>query len=160
MVSRGSQLRVRTGSHGIEVAKKSPSRSGSRSRSRSRSPRLHRNRSRSRSPRRRDQRSRRSPSYSQSRSRSRSRSPPRTHNRRSFSRSPARSPRRRSRTPEDEEVSEAFIRTVAAEVKGHGEEYAESLQEREESNARYAFLKPGVSLSSHVSKYPCCSPCR
>lgn len=48
---------------------------------------------------------------------------------------------------DEEEVSEQFIRTVAAEVKGHGEEYAKNLQEREASNARYGFLKHGVSFT-------------
>lgn len=33
-----------------------------------------------------------------------------------------------------------FIRTVAAEVKGHNDKYEETLREREKGNARYAFL--------------------
>ena len=43
-----------------------------------------------------------------------------------------------------------FVRTVAAEVKGHGEEYAKSLRERERTNPKYAFLKPGVSFLACV----------
>ncbi|OCH95143.1 hypothetical protein OBBRIDRAFT_831241 [Obba rivulosa] len=42
---------------------------------------------------------------------------------------------------EEEDISEQFIRTVAAEVKGHEAEYEDSLREREQSNPKYAFLK-------------------
>ncbi|KAI0093223.1 hypothetical protein BDY19DRAFT_415576 [Irpex rosettiformis] len=141
----------------LYVVKKSRSDSRSRSRSRSRSPRRHirdqdRSRSPSRSPRRhrsysdeRDhyRRSRRSWSRSRSASYSRSRSPPspRHRNRRSYDHS------RRTRSPspveDEEQVSETFIRVVAAEVKGHGDDYEKSLQERELSNPQYAFLKRG-----------------
>ncbi|KAI0775702.1 hypothetical protein BD413DRAFT_602894 [Trametes elegans] len=54
--------------------------------------------------------------------------------------------RRRSRTPpppqvlQDDEVTDTFIKTVAAEVRGHDAEYEQTLQERERSNAKYAFL--------------------
>ncbi|GBE81127.1 hypothetical protein SCP_0308530 [Sparassis crispa] len=130
------------------------SRSRSMSRSRSRSPRGHgrsreherrrsisRSRSRDRN-RSRDFRHLRSRSWGRSRSRSRSR-------RRSFSRprrfdSHSRSPRRRhSRSPmspEEEEVTEQFIRTVAGEVHGHDAEYEDSLRDRERANPKYAFL--------------------
>ena len=47
---------------------------------------------------------------------------------------------------DEEEISDQFIRTVAAEVKGHGEEYAKNLMEREQANPKYAFLKPGVGF--------------
>ncbi|EKM54545.1 uncharacterized protein PHACADRAFT_185461 [Phanerochaete carnosa HHB-10118-sp] len=136
---------------------RSHSRSNSRSRSRSRSPRRHRSGSRSlrRRSHSRDRDHRRSYSQSVSRSRSRSRSGSRfrherrrSYSRRRDSRSHSR-PRFRSRSrsrgrpSDEEEISEQFIRTVAAEVKGHGEEYARSLQEREQSNPKYGFLKPG-----------------
>ncbi|CDO77314.1 hypothetical protein BN946_scf184775.g4 [Trametes cinnabarina] len=54
--------------------------------------------------------------------------------------------RRRSRTPppqvlEDDEVTDTFIRTVAAEVRGHDAEYEETLREREKANSKYAFLR-------------------
>ncbi|KII92895.1 hypothetical protein PLICRDRAFT_155797 [Plicaturopsis crispa FD-325 SS-3] len=74
------------------------------------------------------------------RSSRRSRSP-------SWSRSRSRSPLRGSRSPvrrglnEDEEaVTDAFIRTVALEVRGHGAKYEASLRERERNNAKYAFM--------------------
>ncbi|KAH9949544.1 hypothetical protein B0H21DRAFT_777161 [Amylocystis lapponica] len=141
------------------VAKKPKSRSPSRSRSRSRSPDKPRERSRSRS---RSPSRRRSPSRSRSpdrarlrgfrsaRSPSRSRSPRR---RRSYSRERhfggrSRSPRgRHSKSPlgrggvEEDDISDQFIKTVAAEVKGHDAEYEDSLRERERSNPKYAFLK-------------------
>ncbi|KAI0321167.1 hypothetical protein OF83DRAFT_1100964 [Amylostereum chailletii] len=110
-------------------------------------PREHR-RSRSRSPARpvHNARRSRSPTYSPSRSYSRSVSPP-PRRKRSFSRSRrdrrSRSPPRRSydRAPsEDDEVTDAFIRTVAYEVRGHGEKYERQLKEREKNNARYAFV--------------------
>jgi U2-associated protein SR140 len=119
-------------------------------------------RSRSRSPARRHH-----PSHSRSRSRSRSRdrhrtsrhSPSRDYHQRSYSRSRygrshSRSPyRRRSRSQSparDDEVTEKFIRTVAAEVIGHGEDgkYEQGLIEREKHNSRYTFMtKRSVSIS-------------
>ncbi|VDB87336.1 unnamed protein product [Peniophora sp. CBMAI 1063] len=94
----------------------------------------------------------RSPSHSPSpprRSSRRSRSPP--HRARGHSRS--RSPRgyrsdsrsrhdRRDRSPltDDDETSAGYIRTVASEVRGHGDKYEESLREREKTNSRYGFL--------------------
>jgi hypothetical protein len=109
-------------------------------------------RSRSRSPRG-YRRSRHSRSRSYSRSRSRSRSPRHGHNYHRDSRS--RSPRRRrsrsrSRSPviAEEEVTDTFIRTVAAEVKGQGEQFETHLLEQEQDNAKYGFLHPQVRLRS------------
>ncbi|KAJ7091166.1 hypothetical protein C8R44DRAFT_719846 [Mycena epipterygia] len=106
---------------------------GQRSRSRSRSPVRERHHGHGHS-------SRRSPSPW---SRSRSRSP----RRRSYSRSrrhdDSRSPSpRRShiRDEEEEVVTDTFIRAVAAEIKGHGSKYEQSLRERERNNPKYAFL--------------------
>jgi U2-associated protein SR140 len=65
---------------------------------------------------------------------SRSRSP--------YSRRHGHSPRR---TPEEEEVTDTFIRAVAAEVKGHGAEYEDKLSERERQNPKYSFLRRNVS---------------
>ena len=48
---------------------------------------------------------------------------------------------------DEEEISDKFIRLVAAEVKGHDAEYEDSLKERERTNPRYAFLKRDVSQS-------------
>ncbi|KAI0051920.1 hypothetical protein FA95DRAFT_1580392 [Auriscalpium vulgare] len=103
-------------------------------------PRRH-SRSRSRSPEREPHRLR------SRRSRSRSYSPPHGSRRpRSYSRSRyhrSRSPRRRpsnERHHSDDEVTDAFIRTVAAEVKGHGDKYDESLRELEKNNPMYAFM--------------------
>ncbi|RPD74305.1 hypothetical protein L226DRAFT_553395 [Lentinus tigrinus ALCF2SS1-7] len=113
-------------------------RSYSLSRSRSRDRDQDYNRSRDRHP------SRRSPSRSYTPSRSLSRSPSRRRQSRRYSDS--RSPRRRrSRSPvpqvlDDDEVTEQFMRTVASEVRGHDEEYEKTLQERERSNPKYAFL--------------------
>ncbi|KAL4267740.1 U2 snRNP-associated SURP motif-containing protein [Pleurotus pulmonarius] len=113
----------------------------------SRSPSPARSRSGSHS---RTRHSRHSRSWSRSRSRSRSRSPAghRAHGRRKYSHSRSRSPRRRDRspidagrrTPEEEAVTETFIRAVAAEVKGHGVKYESSLKERELNNPKYSFL--------------------
>ncbi|KAJ4483208.1 hypothetical protein J3R30DRAFT_3697978 [Lentinula aciculospora] len=87
-------------------------------------------------------------------SRSRSRSSEREHPRRQHSheRSRSNSPRRNghsprrnhhspSPTPEEETVTDVFIRAVAIEVKGHGHSYEENLLKREETNAKYAFLR-------------------
>ncbi|KAH8107897.1 hypothetical protein BXZ70DRAFT_20103 [Cristinia sonorae] len=119
---------------------KSEARSASPRRQRSRSP--HRQfRSRSRSPH--DQR-RSSRRHSYSRSRSYSRSPSRSGYRGSRRQYDSRSPRRRrsrSNSIEGEELRDQFIRTVAAEVRGHGSEYEEKLMEREKSNNKYAFLR-------------------
>ncbi|THH31788.1 hypothetical protein EUX98_g2410 [Antrodiella citrinella] len=54
----------------------------------------------------------------------------------------SRSSRSRDRV-EGEESSDQFIKTVAAEVRGHGIEYEEKLKEREKSNPKYAFLQQG-----------------
>ena len=146
------------------VVKRSRSRSGSRSRSpvrrdrdkgRDRGQDLRRSPSRSpshgrerhRSPDYRHVRQSRSRSYTPSRSRSPSRHRRSNHYDDSRSRSPR---RRRSRSPPsqvlgDDEVTEQFIRTVASEVKGHDEEYEKTLQEREKSNPKYAFLNKEVS---------------
>ena len=108
-------------------------RSRSRSRSRSRDPDRDRDR-------RRNKRSR-SRSYSPRRGSRYSRSP-----RRSYNRYSRRSPSPRGRysprgyATDDEEVTESFIRTVVAEVKGHGEKYEENLKEMEKDNPRYSFL--------------------
>lgn len=45
----------------------------------------------------------------------------------------------------DDEVTDQFIRTVASEVRGHDEEYEQTLHEREKSNPKYAFLSKDVS---------------
>ncbi|KAI0743529.1 hypothetical protein C8Q80DRAFT_844408 [Daedaleopsis nitida] len=128
------------------VAKKT---SRSRSSSVSRSPRRDRDRVRDR-PRSRSRSRSRERSSRRSRSRSytpsRSWSPSRNRHSRQYSDSRSRSPRRRrSRTPppqvlEDEEITDQFIRTVASEVRGHDDEYEQTLQEREKSNPKYAFL--------------------
>ncbi|KAH9176395.1 hypothetical protein EDB89DRAFT_1941163 [Lactarius sanguifluus] len=114
-------------------------------RSRSPSPAPERRRSRSRSydrdrDRRRDKRSR-SRSYSPRRGSRYSRSPKRAYGRYS-KRSPSpRGPRSpRGHATDDDEVTEIFIRTVAIEVKGHGQNYEESLKEMEKENPRYSFL--------------------
>lgn len=47
-------------------------------------------------------------------------------------------------------MTDTFIRTVTAEVKGHGKKYEESLKEREKGNPKYRFLtNPNVSYKSH-----------
>lgn len=43
-----------------------------------------------------------------------------------------------------DDISDAFIRTVAVEVRGHGMEYEEKLQEREKANPKYAFMLKDV----------------
>ena len=116
-------------------------------RSRSSSPVPDRRRSRSRSPshdrdldRRHNKRSR-SRSYSPRRGSRYSRSPKRSYNR--YGR---RSPSPRGRysprgyATDDEEVTDSFIRTVVAEVKGHGKKYEENMKEMEKDNPRYSFL--------------------
>lgn len=115
-------------------------------------PHRRRSRSRSRSRDRRDQHgaSRRHRSYSRSRSPShrhrRSRSPGRLpqHHGRSRSRSPRRrrSGSRQRGFEEDvnDTVSDAFVRTVAAQVRGNDASYEDNLRERERSNVQYAFL--------------------
>lgn len=40
----------------------------------------------------------------------------------------------------DDDVTEEFIRIVAVEVKGRGEDYEVTLKEREEGNMKYSFL--------------------
>lgn len=115
----------------------SPSPAPERRRSRSRS------RSRSRDRDRDHRRNKRSPSrsYSPRRGSRYSRSPRRSYNRyKERSRSPRdrRSPR--GHATDDEEVTDTYIRTVVAEVKGHGQKYEESLKEIEKDNPRYSFL--------------------
>ncbi|KAF5380455.1 hypothetical protein D9615_004596 [Tricholomella constricta] len=119
----------------LYVSEASKARNWSRSRSRSRS----RDRRRSRSPTRKRNRSP-SPSWK----RSGSRSPRRSHSRTRRSRSPrrrfSRSPQSRGHMEEDEAVTDTFIRAVAAEIKGHGANYEETLRERERNNPKYSFL--------------------
>ncbi|KAJ3762814.1 hypothetical protein EV360DRAFT_34953 [Lentinula raphanica] len=89
-----------------------------------------------------------------SRSRSRSRSADRTYRRQGRSRernrsysprhrghSPRRSRRSPTPDPEEETVTDVFIRAVAVEVKGHGREYEENLLKCEENNPKYTFLR-------------------
>ncbi len=122
-------------------------------RSRSPSPVPERRRSRSRSydrdrDRRRDRRSR-SRSYSPRRGSRYSRSPRRAYGRYSKRSTSPRDPRSpRGHATDDDEVTEIFIRTVVAEVKGHGQKYEESLKEMEKENPRYSFLtNPKVSVA-------------
>jgi U2-associated protein SR140 len=123
--------------------------------SRSPSPMPEKRRSRSRSrdhdrDRRRDQRSR-SRSYSPRRGSRYSRSPRRSYGR--YRRSPSPRDRRspRGHATDEDEVTDTFIRTVAAEVKGHGQKYEESLKEMEKENPRYAFLTDRNVSASHTS---------
>jgi len=127
-----------------------------RSRSPSPLPERRRSRSRSRSwdrdrDHRRNKRSR-SRSYSPRRGSRYSRSP-----RRSYHRYSRRSPSPRGRysprghATDDEEVTDTFIRTVVAEVKGHGEKYEESLKEMEKDNPRYSFLTDPHVSRLHIS---------
>ncbi|KAL4074175.1 hypothetical protein J3A83DRAFT_4234125 [Scleroderma citrinum] len=122
------------------------SRSNSRSRSRGRHSR-ERSRSWSYSPKRHSRSRSHSKSGHRSSRRSRSRSWCRSRSRSRHRRYDSRSPRRRSRSSprrreEDEGagVTDAFIRAVAAEVKGHGLKYEQNLKEWEHENAKYAFL--------------------
>ncbi|KIM91881.1 hypothetical protein PILCRDRAFT_94104 [Piloderma croceum F 1598] len=145
----GSVLRVGW-SKAVPMAAKPLYTAGTRSRDRdrrshTRSLSPYRRRSRSRSPDRRHRPYRRSPS--RSRSRSYSPSPSRSHQRqyrhRSDSRSRYDSDRRRRRSDSrsrTELVTDMFIRTVAAEVRGHGAEYEASLKERERHNPKFGFL--------------------
>lgn len=57
---------------------------------------------------------------------------------------------------DDEEVTDTYIRTVVAEVKGHGEKYEDSLKETEKDNPRYSFLTDRHVSSSH----PTCGTAR
>lgn len=50
---------------------------------------------------------------------------------------------------EDDDVTDTFIRAVAAEVKGHGPLYEKALKEREKNNSKYGF-----ALQKDV-----CEPC-
>lgn len=112
---------------------RSPSRSRSRSRERHRSP----------SPRA-------DRHHTSRRSRSRSWGRPRSPHRRGsssrqlpYNKSRSRSPRRRSRSPQrldEDDVTDTFIRAVAAEVKGHDAKYEAALREREKDNPKYRFL--------------------
>ncbi|KAI0066134.1 hypothetical protein BV25DRAFT_1905759 [Artomyces pyxidatus] len=117
------------------------------SNSRSASPINQRQRSHSRSPVRdahRQSRRSRSRSFSPPRGPRRSRSPKLSYSRSRYddrSLSPRRRHSSRDRAPsDDDDVTDTFIRTVAVEVKGHGDRYEDSLREREKSNPRYAFL--------------------
>ncbi|KAI3618779.1 hypothetical protein WG66_016579 [Moniliophthora roreri] len=89
----------------------------------------------------------RSRDHSRGRSQSRERRRARSRSRDSRSRSPrgyhSHSPRhRRSRSTDQEDVvTDTFIRAVAAEVKGHGKKYEESLWKREANNSKYSFMK-------------------
>jgi U2-associated protein SR140 len=114
-------------------------------------PERRRSRSRSRSwdrDRRRDKRSR-SRSYSPRRGSRYSRSPRRSYGR--YRRSPSPRDRRspRGHATDEDEVTDTFIRTVAAEVKGHGQTYEESLKEMEKENPRYSFLTDRSVSASH-----------
>lgn len=126
----------------VYTAPRARSRDRVRSRSRSRSP----------SPYRRHPRSSRSPRRSYRRSRSRSyssggsRSPSRRRSHRGRSDSPYGRPRRREDDDEAEMVTDTFIRTVAAEVRGHDVKYEANLKERERGNPKYGFLN-----NKHVS---------
>ncbi|KAF6760131.1 hypothetical protein DFP72DRAFT_883300 [Ephemerocybe angulata] len=106
----------------------------SASRSRSRSPERDGRRSLSRDGR---------PSNPFSRSRSIERDFGR--NVRHYDSSRSRSPRRRSQSPprkvlDDDDITDTFIRAVAAEVKGHGIAYEKMLKEREKNNSKYGFM--------------------
>ncbi|KAL1939804.1 hypothetical protein VTO73DRAFT_9504 [Trametes versicolor] len=131
----------RTGSRSPSGSRSPVGKQGDRPQSRSRSPSRDRDREYGRSRDHRSSRRSRSRSYSPSNSLS-----PRPRRSRKYSRSRSYSPhRRRSRTPpppvlEDDEVTDAFLRTVAAEVRGHDAEYEQTLHEREKSNPKYAFL--------------------
>jgi hypothetical protein len=119
-----------------------------------------RSRSRDRDYDRHDRRSHRSRSRSprpsdRDRRRSRSRSYERTHR---SSHNHSRSPRRRSRSPSrsrdvqvqgslGEDISDAFIRTVASQVKGNDDSYAQTLMEYEKNNPRYSFFQDRVCSS-------------
>jgi U2-associated protein SR140 len=126
-------------------------------RSRSPSPALERRRSPSRSrsrsrdhDHRRNKRSR-SRSYSPRRGSRYSRSPRRSYNRyKERSRSPRGRHSPRGHATDDEEVTDTYIRTVVAEVKGHGQKYEESLKEMERDNPRYSFLTDRRVSSSHI----------
>ncbi|KAF9070133.1 hypothetical protein BDP27DRAFT_1382923 [Rhodocollybia butyracea] len=65
----------------------------------------------------------------------------RSHSPRGRGHSPGRGRRSPSPTPEEEAVTDVFIRAVAVEVKGHGRSYEENLRRREENNPKYAFLR-------------------
>jgi hypothetical protein len=52
---------------------------------------------------------------------------------------------------DDEEVTDTYIRTVVAEVKGHGEKYEDSLKETEKDNPRYSFLTDRHVSSSRTT---------
>jgi U2-associated protein SR140 len=124
-----------------------------RSRSPSPAPERRRSRSRSRSrdrDRRHNKRSR-SRSYSPRRGSRYSRSPRRSYNRyKERSRSPRDRHSPRGHGTDDEEVTDTYIRTVVAEVKGHGQKYEESLKEMEKDNPRYSFLTDRRVSSSHT----------
>lgn len=97
----------------------------------------------------RKERSRSQDVHSRSRSRSRSRSPKRQKTRsraHSYSRSPSLDP-----TDDAGQVTNTFIRAVAAAVKGQGDDYEESLRTRERSNPKYAFMKPTVRIQPAIA---------
>ncbi|KAJ7594034.1 hypothetical protein C8J56DRAFT_1002045 [Mycena floridula] len=106
----------------------------------------HSNRSRSRSPKPKHAGSREKRHRSRHSSSSRSRSPRQfsysKSRRDSRSRSPKRRRRSRSPTPVEDDVTNTFVRAVAAEVKRHGDQYEKGLLERERNNPKYGFLRP------------------
>lgn len=72
----------------------------------------------------------------------------RSHSPRGRGHSPGKNRRSPSSAPEEEAVTDVFIRAVAVEVKGHGRSYEENLRRREENNPKYAFLQRDVSSVS------------
>jgi len=53
---------------------------------------------------------------------------------------------------DDDEVTDTFIRTVVAEVKGHGEKYEDNLKDMERDNPRYSFLTDRHVSALHSSR--------
>jgi U2-associated protein SR140 len=53
---------------------------------------------------------------------------------------------------EEENVTDTFIRAVAAEVKGHGAKFEENLKERERGNPKYAFLLNRTVRNTFLSR--------
>ncbi|KAJ3529257.1 hypothetical protein NMY22_g9066 [Coprinellus aureogranulatus] len=133
----GSVLRVGW-SKAVPIASKALYESGSTRDNRSRSRSRSRSHSREGHPRPRSRSGNReyhqSGHYKQPYSRSRG-----------YQSSRSRSPRRRSRSPhrkvlDDDDVTDTFIRAVAAEVKGHGPVYENMLKGREKDNSKYGFM--------------------
>lgn len=135
----------------------SPSPAPERRRSRSRS----RSRSRDRDRERRRIKRSRSRSYSPRRGSRYSRSPKRSYNRyKERSRSPRGRHSPRGHATDDEEITDTYIRTVVAEVKGHGQKYEESLREMEKDNPRYSFLTDRRVSSSHTPYWHILADCQ